>query len=124
MVAVPVNRRAARIIGAGGAAGLIALICWMTGVGETSRSDFARQVGQVGAKMYAPSSSAVVNTYDKTTPPSTGCETVVSDLQRRIIEAYSPLFEGIRHINMFGYLGESFISLIGRTLNQGYRDGE
>lgn len=109
---ISINRRAGRILGAGSAAAVIALLCWTTGMGsETTRADFARQVsnlGEAAGRMYAapPPVPAVVDTYDKGTPPSTGCEAVVSDLQRRIIEAYAPVFEGIRHINMFGYLGE------------------
>lgn len=106
------NRRAVRIIGAGSAAAVIALLYWVTGMSDSSRSDFAQQVSNLGSGVtkayYPPPSSLVVDTYDKTTPPSTGCEGVVGDLQARIIEAYAPLFEGIRHINMFGYLGKSF----------------
>ena len=49
---------------------------------------------------------------DKTTPPGTGCEEVVSSLQRLLIEGYTPLFEGIRHVNVWGYLGEFGICLL------------
>lgn len=117
-MAMALNRRAARLIGVGSAAAIIALLCWTTGVGDpASRADFARQVQSYAPhNLYSPSSSEdqssmttgfVVDTFDKTSPPSIGCEAVVSDLQRRIVEVYAPLFEGIRHINMFGYLGMS-----------------
>lgn len=43
--------------------------------------------------------------YDKTTPPSIGCEDKVIKLQQRVIEAYSKLFKGISHAHIFGYLG-------------------
>ncbi|KAH8895293.1 hypothetical protein GQ53DRAFT_616102, partial [Thozetella sp. PMI_491] len=42
--------------------------------------------------------------YDVKTPPSTGCEDVVSDLQRKLIEAYSERLKGIRYANIWGYL--------------------
>jgi hypothetical protein len=42
--------------------------------------------------------------YDLNTPPSIGCEAVVSDLQLRLVEAYSQLLMGIRHVNIWGYL--------------------
>ena len=43
--------------------------------------------------------------YDKTTPPSIGCEDIVIDLQQRVIREYSEQLEGIRYANIFGYLG-------------------
>lgn len=109
------NRRAVRITCAGSAAAIITLLCWFSGIGvgigsESSRADLVRQVSNLSSgvsKAYAP--KVVVDTYDKSSPPGTGCAEVVSDLQTRIIEAYSPLFEGIRHINMFGYLGMSSV---------------
>lgn len=110
---IEMNRKAVRIIGAGSAAAVITLLCYMSGFSETSRANLANLASGSGSgsgstKAYAP--TLVVDTYDKTSPPGTGCEAVVSNLQTRIIEAYSPLFEGIRHINMFGYLGASEIS--------------
>lgn len=43
--------------------------------------------------------------YDLTRPPSTGCENIVSKLQLRLIESYSRMLGGIRHVNIWGYLG-------------------
>jgi hypothetical protein len=43
--------------------------------------------------------------YDLSVPPKIGCEAVVSSLQLRLIEAYSELLEGVRHVNLWGYLG-------------------
>lgn len=42
--------------------------------------------------------------YDLSTPPSTGCETLVNDLQQRLIQAYSKRLEGVRYANIWGYL--------------------
>jgi exopolysaccharide biosynthesis predicted pyruvyltransferase EpsI len=42
--------------------------------------------------------------YDKTTPPTVGCESIVRGLQRKIIEAYQVQLKGIRYVNVFGYL--------------------
>jgi hypothetical protein len=44
--------------------------------------------------------------YDKTTPPTVGCEDIVHDLQQRIIEAYQQQLKGIRYANVYGYLGK------------------
>ena len=44
--------------------------------------------------------------YDKTTPPGTGCEDVVARLQRLVLEGYAEVLEGVRYANMWGYLGE------------------
>jgi len=46
----------------------------------------------------------VAVSYDKTTPPTVGCESIVADLQRRLIEAYQQQFRGIRYANIYGYL--------------------
>lgn len=54
------------------------------------------------------SSSAVAISYDKTTPPSVGCEAIVHDLQQRLIETYQKELKGIRYANVYGYLGLSF----------------
>jgi len=43
--------------------------------------------------------------YDKSTPPSVGCEALVHDLQARIISTYQQQLHGIRYANIFGYLG-------------------
>ena len=42
--------------------------------------------------------------YDKTSPPTVGCESIVNDLQRQLIEAYQVQLKGIRYANVFGYL--------------------
>lgn len=42
--------------------------------------------------------------YDLTTPPSYGCESLVNDLQQRLIRAYTQRFKGIRYANIWGYL--------------------
>lgn len=42
--------------------------------------------------------------YDLTTPPSTGCESLVNDLQQTIIRSYADLFKGVRYANVWGYL--------------------
>ena len=108
------NRRGLRILGAGSAAVVITLLCYLSGIGGETRFNLEQQVSNLssGVGKYATGSTStstttteLVDTYDKTSPPGTGCEPVVADLQRRVIEAYGPLFEGIRHINMFGYLG-------------------
>lgn len=44
--------------------------------------------------------------YDKTTPPGTGCEAIVAKSQSLLIEAYTKYFKGIRYVNLWGYLGE------------------
>jgi hypothetical protein len=43
--------------------------------------------------------------YDKSTPPSVGCEALVHDLQARVISTYQQQLRGIRYANIFGYLG-------------------
>ena len=43
--------------------------------------------------------------YNLEVPPKTGCERVVGDLQLRLIAEYSKLLKGIRHVNLWGYLG-------------------
>ncbi|KAH7119353.1 polysaccharide pyruvyl transferase-domain-containing protein [Dactylonectria estremocensis] len=45
--------------------------------------------------------------YDKNSPPSVGCEDVVSSLQQRVVEAFSREFKDIRYANIFGYLGQT-----------------
>lgn len=54
----------------------------------------------------APSSTQkkVPVSYDKTTPPSIGCEDVVTKLQQNVIEDYSRELKGIRYANIFGLL--------------------
>ncbi|CCX14383.1 Similar to Pyruvyl transferase 1; acc. no. Q9UT27 [Pyronema omphalodes CBS 100304] len=47
---------------------------------------------------------AVAISYDKTTPPTVGCEPIVHDLQQRIISSYQTQLKGIRYANVFGYL--------------------
>ncbi|KAH8685112.1 polysaccharide pyruvyl transferase-domain-containing protein [Ilyonectria robusta] len=42
--------------------------------------------------------------YDLNSPPSTGCEDVVNDLQQRLIQAYTQRLKGIRYANIWGYL--------------------
>ncbi|KEQ62474.1 uncharacterized protein M437DRAFT_35371, partial [Aureobasidium melanogenum CBS 110374] len=42
--------------------------------------------------------------YDKTTPPSTGCEAVVNAAQQKLISEYQQLLKGIRYVNVWGYL--------------------
>jgi hypothetical protein len=44
--------------------------------------------------------------YDKTTPPGIGCEAIVAKSQALLIEAYTKYFQGIRYVNMWGYLGK------------------
>lgn len=48
--------------------------------------------------------SKVPISYDKTTPPSTGCEAVVVAAQQRLIAEYQQLLKGIRYVNIWGYL--------------------
>ncbi|CAD0082660.1 unnamed protein product [Aureobasidium vineae] len=48
--------------------------------------------------------SSVPISYDKTTPPSTGCEAVVNAAQHRLISEYQQLLKGIRYVNVWGYL--------------------
>jgi exopolysaccharide biosynthesis predicted pyruvyltransferase EpsI len=48
--------------------------------------------------------SNVPISYDKTTPPSTGCEAVVNAAQHRLISEYQQLLKGIRYVNVWGYL--------------------
>lgn len=42
--------------------------------------------------------------YDLTTPPSTGCEAIVNELQNQLIRSYSSILKGIRYANLWGYL--------------------
>lgn len=55
----------------------------------------------------APEKSGQVTfvSYDKTTPPTVGCEAIVHDLQHQIIEKYQVLLQGVRYANIWGYLG-------------------
>jgi len=48
--------------------------------------------------------SNVPISYDKTTPPSTGCEAVVNAAQQKLISEYQQLLKGIRYVNVWGYL--------------------
>jgi exopolysaccharide biosynthesis predicted pyruvyltransferase EpsI len=48
--------------------------------------------------------SNVPISYDKTTPPSTGCEAVVNAAQHKLISEYQQLLKGIRYVNVWGYL--------------------
>ncbi|THX36696.1 hypothetical protein D6D10_06450 [Aureobasidium pullulans] len=48
--------------------------------------------------------SNVPISYDKTTPPSTGCEAVVNAAQQKLISEYQQLLKGIRYVNIWGYL--------------------
>lgn len=59
----------------------------------------------------SPPSKSVAISYDKTTPPSVGCEDIVHDLQRRLIETYQKELKGIRYANVYGYLGVSPLSV-------------
>lgn len=43
--------------------------------------------------------------YNLDIAPKIGCEDVVADLQQRLITAYAELLKGIRHVNIWGYLG-------------------
>jgi hypothetical protein len=45
--------------------------------------------------------------YDTTTPPAHTCTATVSRLQQQLIAAYAPILQGIRYVNLWGYLGES-----------------
>lgn len=49
--------------------------------------------------------------YQLDVPPKAGCEDLVGGLQLRLIEEYSKLLKGIRHVNMWGYLGGSHVTL-------------
>ncbi|KAI5777286.1 polysaccharide pyruvyl transferase-domain-containing protein [Geopyxis carbonaria] len=42
--------------------------------------------------------------YDKTTPPNTGCEEIVHKAQQKIIETYQEQLKGVRYANIWGYL--------------------
>ena len=52
----------------------------------------------------APSDPNKKISYDLTTPPSTGCEALVNDLQQQLIRTYSKLLKGVRYANIWGYL--------------------
>lgn len=54
--------------------------------------------------------------YNLDIAPKIGCEDVVSDLQQRLITAYAELLKGIRHVNIWGYLG-SYSSTFSSKLN-------
>jgi hypothetical protein len=118
MILRNINKKAVRIISACLVTALIGLICWLSGIGIGEGSEFQKQLNAGISNLPSSFSSSqkevvkVIDTYDKTTPPSTGCEAVVSDLQSKIIKAYGPVFEGIRHINMFGYLGMCILLLL------------
>src|SRR5687767_12701995 len=42
--------------------------------------------------------------YQLDIPASVGCEDKVNELQQRLIQEYTRLFEGIRYANIWGYL--------------------
>ncbi|KAF2104266.1 hypothetical protein NA57DRAFT_62889 [Rhizodiscina lignyota] len=48
--------------------------------------------------------SAQQEIEDENIAPKVGCEVLVSDLQLRLLEEYSQLLKGIRHVNIWGYL--------------------
>ena len=50
------------------------------------------------------SALALPVSYRVDTPPSVGCEDIVEDLRRRLIDTYSDWFHGIRAVNILGYL--------------------
>lgn len=58
-----------------------------------------------GSSSSSKSKSGGPVSYDKTTPPSVGCEDVVSSLQQKVTEAFTRELKGIRYANIFGYLG-------------------
>lgn len=62
--------------------------------------------------------------YDKTTPPGTGCEAIVAKSQALLIEAYTKYFQGIRYVNMWGYLGKFIPQRVDLDLTAVYRDGK
>lgn len=55
----------------------------------------------------APAIPAEPVSYDRTTPPGTGCEEVVGRLQHLVLSDYAQVLKGIRFANMWGYLGTS-----------------
>ncbi|KAI5236890.1 hypothetical protein E4T43_08335 [Aureobasidium subglaciale] len=70
-------------------------------------SSVASPSTSASATASAPVPAATSNvpiSYDKTTPPSTGCEAVVNAAQQRLISEYQQLLKGIRYVNVWGYL--------------------
>ncbi len=43
--------------------------------------------------------------YNLDVPPEAGCEKLVDDLRLQLITTYTRLLKGIRHVNLWGYLG-------------------
>lgn len=52
-----------------------------------------------------PTTPAVAVSYDKLTPPTVGCESIVHDLQEKLLSEYQEILKGIRYVNVWGYLG-------------------
>ncbi|KAH0405719.1 hypothetical protein KCU90_g24800, partial [Aureobasidium melanogenum] len=78
---------------------------------DEAQKNTTQQTSSASASASAVSSAtvpaAVSNvpiSYDKTTPPSTGCEAVVNAAQQKLISEYQQLLKGIRYVNVWGYL--------------------
>lgn len=63
-----------------------------TGYGEPKPPSFHTSSGGEGIS------------YQLDIPPTVGCEDKVNELQQRLIQEYTRLFEGIRYANIWGYL--------------------
>lgn len=51
------------------------------------------------------SNSSLPISYQLDVPPKVGCESLVQDLQLRLITEYRKLLKGVRYANIWGYLG-------------------
>ncbi|KAI5812155.1 polysaccharide pyruvyl transferase-domain-containing protein [Pyronema omphalodes] len=77
----------------------------VTAADSQQQTDATKSQTSTGVKPDTSSSKpAIAISYDKTTPPTTGCEPIVHDLQQRIISTYQTQLKGIRYANVFGYL--------------------
>ena len=87
------------------AAALFVVVVWRADTSDlraaaTSRLSLSSAQSAGGSSALA----ALPVSYRVDTPPSVGCEDIVEDLRRRLIDTYSDWFHGIRAVNILGYL--------------------
>ncbi|KAF2095794.1 hypothetical protein NA57DRAFT_78574 [Rhizodiscina lignyota] len=80
-------------------------LIWTNNIGTSSISSYVPKIHDSWRP--SPPKPKIPVSYDKTTPPSIGCEDVVVGLQKKVIEAYAKELKGIRYANIFGYLGQT-----------------
>lgn len=70
---------------------------------------FATQKDGLETALVSASHNGVSDTHsiiDVLSPPSESCFPIVTELRQRLLDIWMPLFEGIRYVNMWGYLGK------------------